>query len=97
MCRERKYPNESNASVEELAQAAKCAASARSQLRLLAIRALILGHDFCDVEELFSVTDKTLENWVQEFNEQSLTNPQSTIQKGFNLHFLELSVHHYFI
>jgi transposase len=70
--RERKHPNEENGSAEELAVAANCADSEREKLRLLAVRALQLGHEFCDVREIFDVSDRTLENWINEFNEQGI-------------------------
>ena len=72
MCRERKYPNAENGSAADLALAAKCAASERSQLRLLGLRALLLGHEFSDVSEIFNVSVRTLENWIIEFEEQGI-------------------------
>jgi transposase len=72
MCRERTLPNIENCSFEELEKAIESATSMASYTRLTALRGLLLGHEFEDLCELFRVTDRTMETWIYEFNEQGL-------------------------
>ena len=72
MSRERSLPNTENCSPTELEKAIECATSLQSHTRLLAIRSLLLGHEFDDMCILFRVTDRTMETWVSEFNEQGI-------------------------
>lgn len=72
MSRERTLPNVENCDFEELAKAIECASSLQAHTRLLAIRGLILGHEFEDICDLFQVSDRTIETWIFEFNEQGI-------------------------
>ncbi len=72
MSRERTLPNEENCDLEELEKAIECSSSIQSYSRLLGIKALLLGQEFDDVCQLLSVSVRTLERWVQEFNEQGI-------------------------
>jgi len=72
MSRERTLPNEENCSLKELETAIECSTSIQSHSRLICIRALLRGHEFEDVLDIFNVTDRALENWISEFNEQGI-------------------------
>lgn len=65
-------PNAENCSLAELEVAARAAPSKRSHLRLMAIRALFLGIGHDPVASLFSITRRTLSNWIKRFNEQGI-------------------------
>lgn len=52
--------------------AIKAAASRRSQHRLLAIKALLMGIDFAAVAELHLIDERTLRRWVVAFNLQGI-------------------------
>jgi putative transposase len=72
MSRERALPNEDNCSLEELEKAIECSRSVQSYSRLLGLKALLLGQDFDDVCQLLSVSVRTLERWIEEYNEQGV-------------------------
>jgi transposase len=65
-------PNAENCSLAELEVAAQSAPSKRSHIRLTAIRALLLGIGPEPVAALFSITRRTLYNWIKRFNEQGI-------------------------
>ena len=72
MSRCRSLPNAENCSLEELESAIKCSTSIQSHSRLTCIRALLRGHEFEDVLDIFDVSSRTLERWISEFNEQGI-------------------------
>lgn len=72
MGRPRILPNEENCSLEELEGAVKSCVSAEEKVRLLAMRAFFKGYKFEQVEELFVSSERSLERWVNEFNEQGI-------------------------
>ena len=65
-------PNAENCSLEELETAGRAAPTNRSFVRLMAIRALLLGIAREQVAALSLVTLRTLLNWVKKFNEQGI-------------------------
>jgi transposase len=72
MSREHTLPNEENSSLKELEAAIVCSTSVQSHSRLVCIRALLRGHEFDDVLDIFDVTSRTLQRWISEFNEQGI-------------------------
>jgi len=72
MSRELTMPNPENCSLEDLNIAANCGPSKRSQLRMLALRALLLGIPRDQVVQLFNVTNRTILNWIRSFNAQGI-------------------------
>lgn len=72
MSRSRTMPNAENCTLAELDVAIRAARSQRSQLRLQAIKALLMGFDFLQVAELFMADERTLRRWVAAFNAQGL-------------------------
>ena len=72
MARLRIMPNPENCSMAELDGAIKAARTQPSQLRLQAIKALVLGFDFVRVAALFLTTERSLRTWVAAFNRQGL-------------------------
>lgn len=69
---DRNLPNTENCGLEELEQAIECSTSIQSHTRLSAIRGLLLGYSFEEVEELFRTSERSLVRWVSEFNEQGI-------------------------
>jgi len=65
-------PNLENCSLTELEVAAKAAPSRRSHIRLMAIRALTLNIPAEQVAALYSVSLRSLNNWVRWFNQQGI-------------------------
>ena len=65
-------PNLENCSLTELEVAAKAAPSRRSHVRLMAIRALTLTIPAEQVAALYSVSLRSLNNWVRRFNQQGI-------------------------
>lgn len=65
-------PNLENCSQAELETATRAAATGRSRDRMRAIRALAQGHDFIQVADIFGVCTRTLERWVERFNQRGL-------------------------
>ncbi len=72
MTRNRIMPNPHNCSVAELDAAVKASASAREQIRLRAMKALIMGIAREQVAELFCVDDRSMLNWIKAFNLQGI-------------------------
>jgi transposase len=72
MARLRIMPNPENCSMAELDAAIKAARTQPNQLRLQAIKALVLGIDFVRVAELFLTTERSLRTWVAAFNRQGI-------------------------
>jgi transposase len=72
MSRLANMPNGENCSLAELNIAAGAVASRRSHVRMMAIKALLLGgtHDY--VAELYGVSRRTLSTWVNRFNSQGI-------------------------
>lgn len=62
-------PNAENCSLVELETAAQAAISRRSHVRLMAIKALIMGVAHPTVARLFGVCVRTLGRWVLRFNQ----------------------------
>jgi transposase len=65
-------PNLENCSLAELEVAAKAAPSQRSHNRLMAIRALTLNIPPGQVAALYSVSLRSLNNWIRHFNQQGI-------------------------
>ena len=65
-------PNLENCSLAELEVAANAAPSKRSHNRLMAIRALTLNIPAEQVAALYSVSPRSLNNWIRRFNQQGL-------------------------
>jgi len=65
-------PNVENCKLEELEVALRCTPTGRSQNRLRAIKALLIGFDWDGVCELFDVTNRTLVRWVGVWNRQGV-------------------------
>lgn len=65
-------PNLENCSLNELETSIGAAVTGRARDRLRAIRALAQGHDFVMVADIFEVCERTLERWVEAFNQRGL-------------------------
>jgi transposase len=65
-------PNLENCSLAELEIAAHAASSRRSHNRLMAIRALALNIAAEQVAALYSVSRRSLNNWIRWFNQQGI-------------------------
>ena len=65
-------PNAENCTEAELNVAAKCTSKHQSAVRMLAIRALIIGTDPAAVLAIFDITQRTLFNWVRRFNQRGI-------------------------
>ena len=65
-------PNAENCSLAELEIAIVCGPSQCAHCRMLAIKSLFLGIDHETVAELFSITRRTLFNWIGRFNEAGI-------------------------
>jgi len=65
-------PNLENCSLDELVTAMGAAATGCSRDRMRAIRALAHGHDFIMVADIFEVCERTLERWVERFNQRGI-------------------------
>lgn len=65
-------PNAENCTLAELETAAGAAVSKRSHVRLMAIKALLLGFIFDQVAALYSVSRRTLTRWVGRFNDRGI-------------------------
>jgi transposase len=68
----RNAPNLENCSLAELEVAANAAPSRRSHIRLKAIRALALNIAPEQVAALYSVSLRSLNNWIRRFNQQGI-------------------------
>ena len=65
-------PNLENCSLTELEIAANAAPSRRSHNRLMAMRALALNIAAEQVAALYSVSSRSLNNWISRFNRQGI-------------------------
>lgn len=72
MPRSANKPNAENCSLEELEIAAQAAVSRRSHIRLMAIKALIMGVAHATVAGIFGVCVRTLSYWVSRFNQAGI-------------------------
>lgn len=72
MSREMTMPSPENCSLNDLEVAANCAPSRRSQRRMMALRALLIGIPRDQVVKLFSVTERTILNWIVSFNKKGI-------------------------
>ncbi len=68
MARPPNMPNAENCTLAELETAAGAAVSKRSHIRLMAMKALLLGFIYDQVAALYSVSRRTLSRWVERFN-----------------------------
>jgi transposase len=67
--RKRTLPNLENTSLDELEVAMRCTPGKIPYNRLLAMKSLILQIDFDTVAQIHSITTRTLQRWVADFNE----------------------------
>jgi len=65
-------PNAENCTLSELETAMKAARSARSHVRMLAIRALLLGQPFETVRIFVGKSEKTVSRWIDRFNRRGI-------------------------
>ena len=72
MCRQRNMPNQENCTFEELEIAAKASPVERSYIRLMAIKALIMGLPHEQVAALFGVNEDSVSRWVRRFNQRGI-------------------------
>jgi putative transposase len=72
MSRQRNIPNQENCTLEELETAAKAASIQRTNLRLMAIKALTMGIPHEQVAVLFGVNEDSVSRWVRRFNERGI-------------------------
>jgi transposase len=72
MPRPTNMPNPENCSLVELETAAQAAISRRSHVRLMAIKALIMGVAQATVAGIFGVCVRTLSRWVTRFNQAGI-------------------------
>ena len=72
MSRPRNLPNQENCTLDELMTAAKAAPIHRTNLRLMAIKALTMGIPHRQVAELCGVNEDSVSRWVRRFNEQGI-------------------------
>lgn len=75
MARRPNMPNPENCTPAELEIAAGAAVSKRSHVRLMAIKALLLGVFFDQAAALSSVSRRTLSRWVGRFNPRGIAGP----------------------
>ena len=72
MARRQNMPNAENCTLAELETAAGAAVSKRSHVRMMAVKALLLGITYEQVAALYAVPEKTLSRWVGRFNERGI-------------------------
>ena len=65
-------PNRENCSQLELQTAAKAAPIQRTNLRLMAIKALTMGITHEQVAVLFGVNEDSVSRWIRRFNERGI-------------------------
>lgn len=65
-------PNRENCTLEELETAAKAAPIQRTNLRLMAIKALTMGIPHKQVAVLFGVNEDSVSRWVRRFNQRGI-------------------------
>jgi len=68
MSRQPNMPNAENCSLAELDTAAGAAVSLRSHVRMMAIKALLLGISHDQVAKLYDTTRRNLSRWIDRFN-----------------------------
>jgi transposase len=62
------WPNAENCSLAELETAIRATPQKRGQMRMMAIRSLIMGLSHDTVATAFNVSRDTITNWVKRFN-----------------------------
>ena len=62
------WPNAENCSLAELETAIKATPQRRGQMRMMAIRSLIMDLDHNTVATVFNVSRDTITNWIKRFN-----------------------------
>jgi transposase len=72
MARQLNMPNAENCTLAELETAAGASVSRRSHVRMMAIKALLLGIMHDQVAALYGITRRTLSRWVERFNESGI-------------------------
>lgn len=72
MARPPNMPNPENCTLAELEIAAGAAVSKRSHIRLMAMKALLLGFFSDQVAALYSISRRTLSRWVGRFNSRGI-------------------------
>lgn len=72
MARRPNMPNAENCTLAELETAAGAAVSKRSHVRMMVVKALLLGITYDQVAALYVVTRRTLSRWVERFNERGI-------------------------
>ena len=65
-------PNRENCTLEELETAATAAPMQRTNLRLMALKALTMGIAHEQVAGLFGVNEDSVSRWVRRFNERGI-------------------------
>jgi len=65
-------PNQENCTLDELETAARAAPIQRTNLRLMAIKALAMGIPHEQVAALFGVNEDSVSRWVRRFNERGI-------------------------
>jgi len=72
MARTRIIPNPENCTEEQIRIAANCAPTRASHRRMMAILSILKKFDPAIVAELYGVTNATIRNWIQRFNERGI-------------------------
>lgn len=65
-------PNRESCTLEELETSARAAPIQRTNLRLLAIKALAMGIPHEQVAALFGVNEDSVSRWVRRFNQRGI-------------------------
>lgn len=65
-------PNPQNCTMAELDTAIGCTPRKHNMMRLQAVKALLLGIDRGTVAELFSASERTVFDWIQQFNAEGI-------------------------
>jgi len=68
----RLVPNPENCSHDDLETARKCTPTQQASVRMMAIRALLIGTAFSLVAAIFSVDSRSLTRWIKAFNERGI-------------------------
>ena len=72
MSRRANMPNAENCTLAELDTAAQAAPSKRSHVRMIAIKALLLGISHDQVAAIYSISRRTLSRWINRFNDRGI-------------------------
>lgn len=72
MARLANIPNRENCTLKELETASRAAASLKSHVRMMAIKALMLGLSHDQVARLYDTTRRNLSRWVGRFNQRGI-------------------------